>query len=122
MEEYEEAREMFLGNGADQFPRDLHAQFDVVISTGCWMKSHIPAPGMDDCVTALRTNGYFVTAMRSFYYDDVTQLGYREKLDELVNAGKLSLVATHTFMRGDPAREGLFAPMESRLLCYKKIE
>ena len=72
VEEYEEARELFMGNGDDAFPSDLHAQYDVVISTGCWMKSHIPAPAMDDCVTALRPNGYFVTAMRSLYYDDPT--------------------------------------------------
>ena len=76
---------------------------------------------MEDCHVALKIGGFFVTAMRSMYYQHGQEEGYREMLDSLVSQGKLELVNTETFMRGVEGEQGLFAPQESRLLTYRKI-
>ena len=65
---------------------------------------------MEDCHAALKKDGYFVTAMRSLYYEHGVEEGYREKLDELVKQGKLRLVNTETFRRGREGQVGLFSP------------
>lgn len=83
-EAYEEAREIWMGSGTDLFPEDLKEKFDLVTASGVFLKGHIPATAMDDCHAALKTNGFFVTAMRSLYYEHGVEEGYREKLDELV--------------------------------------
>ena len=121
MEEYKESREVWLGNGSDKFPADLKNRFDVVTASGVFLKGHMPAPAMDDCHAALKVNGFFVTALRSYYYEEGREEGYKEKLNELLEAGKFELVNTYTFMRGVPGEKDLFAPQESRLLCLKKI-
>ena len=56
--------------------------------------------------------------MRSCYWAEGNEEGFREKLDEMVAAGKFRLLSTCTFMRGIEGEEGLFAPQESRLLCF----
>ena len=117
---YTEGREIWMGRGTDYFPEDLKDQFDIVTASGVFLKGHIPATAMDDIHASLKTNGYFVTAMRSIYYELGVEEGYREKLDELVAAGQLQLVRTQTFMRGVEGETSLFVPQESRLLCYKK--
>ena len=91
---YSEGRELWMGRGTDEFPEDLKNKFDIVTASGVFLKGHIPATAMDDIHASLKTNGYFVTAMRSFYYELGVEEGYREKLDELVAAGKLQLVRT----------------------------
>lgn len=73
-----------MGSGTDLFPEDLKEKFDLVTASGVFLKGHIPATAMDDCHAALKTNGFFVTAMRSLYYEHGVEEGYREKLDELV--------------------------------------
>ena len=117
---YAEGRQLMLGRGVDQFPDEFKGAFDLCTASGVFLKGHMPATAMDDCHSALKVGGYFVTAMRSMYYEYGTAEGYREKLDELINAGKFQLVNTFTFMRGIEGEVGLFAPLESRLLCFVK--
>ena len=61
------------------------------------MKAHIPCSAMDDCHAALKLGGHFVTAMRECYWDHGNEEGYREKLDEMIRAGKFELVKTDIF-------------------------
>lgn len=117
---YSGSQLIWMGRGTDYFPEDLKNKFEIVTASGVFLKGHIPASAMDDIHAALKPNGYFVTAMRSYYYNHGVEEGYREKLDELVDAGKLRLVRTETFMRGREGQEQLFRPQESRLLCYQK--
>lgn len=114
------SQQLLLGRGDNKFPEELREQFDIVTASGVWLKGHIPAAAMDDCYSALKPNGFFITAMRSSYYTLGNEEGYREKLNELVAEGKLSLVRTQKFMRGREGHTGLFSPQESRLLCYQK--
>ena len=86
------------------------------------MKGHMPSAAMDDCHSALKVGGYFVTAMRSIYWKNGEEEGFKDKLDELVAEGKLELLNTFTFMRGREGEDGLFGQQESRLLCFKKLK
>ena len=117
---YEEAREIWLGRGAENWPADWTGKFDIVTASGVFLKGHIPCSGMEDCVSALRPGGYFVTAMRSMYYEPGNPEGYREKLDELVASGKITLVNKETFMRGVEGEVGLFTPMQSTMVSFRK--
>ena len=119
---YEEAREVWLGNGVENFPGDYKGVFDICTASGTFLKGHMPARAIEDIHAALKPNGHFVTAMRQCYWAEGNEEGYREKLDEMVAAGKLRLLNTSTFMRGVEGEQGLFAPQESRLLCYQKCE
>ena len=117
---YKNAQTLMMGQGEEAFPEEFRCRYDVVTACGVFLKSHMPCSAMDDCVTALKPNGYFVTAMRSCYWQDGEEMGYKDKLDSLVAQGKLTLVNTFTFMRGNEGEEGLFQPQESRLVCYRK--
>ena len=117
---YKQAKTLMMGQGEEAFPEEFRCKYDIVTACGVFLKSHMPCDAMDDCVTALKPNGYFVTAMRSCYWKDGEAEGYKDKLDSLVAQGKLTLVNTFTFMRGNEGDEGLFAPQESRLVCYQK--
>ena len=59
---------MFNGMGQDKFPDDLKNRFDLVCASGVWLEGHIPAEGIEDVYAALKVGGYFVTAMRSYYW------------------------------------------------------
>ena len=65
---YRELRHMFNGMGLDKFPADLKDRFDLVAASGVWLEGHIPNAGIEDCYAALKQGGYFVTAMRSYYF------------------------------------------------------
>ena len=115
---YREASEVWLGRGVDRFPDHLKNRFDVVAAAGVWLKGHAPALGIEDCHVALKTGGYLVTALRSLYWENGQEEGYKDKFDELVAQGKLRLIHSFLFQRGRPGEEGLFAPLESRLLTF----
>ena len=66
-------------------------------AAGVFLKGHMPKDAMDDCHASLKVGGFFVTAMRSIYWVDGQEEGYKDKLDELVAAGKLELLNTFTF-------------------------
>lgn len=111
-----------MGRGTNYFPSDLTRRFDLVTASGVFLKGHIPAKAMEDCHAALKTGGYFVTAMRECYYDHGNAEGYREQLDKLVAEKKLRLVHLEYFSRGRQGQIGLFAPQQSYLLCYQRID
>ena len=119
---YVKGREVWLGQGVDKFPDEYKGQFEIVTASGVFLKSHMPARAMEDCHAALKTYGFFVTAMRSIYWEFGNEEGYREQLEKLVAENKLKLVATHTFMRGVEGETGLFLPQESRMMCYQRID
>ena len=119
---YSHAREKYLGCGSENFDQDLKGAFDVVTASGVFLKSHMPKEAMDDCYEALRPGGYFVTAMRDIYWQEGNEEGYREKIDELIEAEKFELQKSCTFERGVPEGIGLFAPFTSYLLVFRKKE
>ena len=82
----------------DSLPSDQLAKYDLVMSTGCISKGHIPPQGFEDAHALLKTGGHFVTCIRKLYYEPDSE--YRQKLDELIAAGKLQIVKTWEFTRG----------------------
>ena len=118
---YTEVSEIWMGQGLDKFPSHLKNQFNVVGAAGVFLKGHMPAAAIEDCHAALKVGGHLVTAMRSLYWENGQEEGYKDKFDELIASGRFELVNTFTFRRGREGATGLFAPLESRLLCFKKL-
>lgn len=94
---YKEATEIWMGQGLDKFPENLKCRFDLVTAAGVFLKGHMPAVAIEDCHAALKNGGYFVTAMRSFYWEPGQEDGFRDKFDELIASGKLEIVNSSTF-------------------------
>ena len=78
---YKEVKEVWMGRGLDQFPDELKNRFDVIGAAGVFLKGHMPKAAMDDCHASLKVGGFFVTAMRSIYWVDGQEEGYKDKLD-----------------------------------------
>ena len=81
-------------------PAEKLNQFDCVVSAGCWLVGHIPAAAFEECHALLRTGGLFITAMRSQYWVDGQAEGYKDKMGQLVEAGKFEEVEIKKFARG----------------------
>ena len=59
---------MYLGLGLDKYPDDLKGKFDLVTAGGVFLTGHIPNIGFEDVHASLKTNGYFVTGLRTSYW------------------------------------------------------
>ena len=84
-----------------------------MIACAVFYDGHIPATGFDDAHAICKPGGHFITSIRSKYYVNGEEHGYKDKLDELVNGGKFRLLKTWTYIRdmkdtGDP----VFSDME----------
>ena len=121
---YKADRRMYLGLGVDKYPDDLKGKFDVVIASGSFLAGHIPDAGFDDVHASLKTNGYFVTALRSSYWAEGQKEGYRAKCEGLFAAGKLKLVHTANSYREEwRPREGSEGEqIESILLVMQRVD
>ena len=60
----------------------------------------MPKAALDDLYAMTKVGGHFITAFRLYYFVNGHVDGYKDKLDELVTAGKLELVHTYEFERG----------------------
>ena len=100
---------------------DLKNRFDYVTAAGVFLKGHMPCKAIEDCHASLKVGGRLVTAMRCMYWENGQEEGFKDKFDELIAAGKLEIVHTYTFQRGREGGGGLFQPLESRLLIFKKL-
>lgn len=117
---YKEHHNFFLGRGVDQFPDELKNKFDFVTASGVWMPGHMPNKALEDVHVALKIGGYLITAMRNTMWTDGVKEGYKEKIMELVNAGKFEIVKTDVFWRGTEGGTGLFGRQQSTLLVLAK--
>ena len=52
------------------------------------MPGHMPNEAIEDVHAALKTDGLFVTAMRSSMWQDGVAEGYKEKFTEMIRQGK----------------------------------
>ena len=93
------------------------------MASGVWLKGHIPAVGLEDCHALLRTGGLFISAMRSQYWVNGQEDGYKDKMDQLVAEGKLEQVEVKAFFRGvENAEARMFEQMESTLIVYRRVD
>ena len=98
----------YFGQGVDAFPDHLKGKFDCCCASGVFMPNHMPTAAMDDIHSSLKTGGYFITAMRSYLWQDGEEHGYKDKVEELIKAGKMKLVSKGDFVRGFKEATGLF--------------
>ncbi len=120
---YKDVREMWFGKGPDQLPADLKNKYDLVMGTGIFMDGHISAAGFDEAHAMLKTGGHFITAIRSYYYVDGHEYGYKERIQQLVDSGRWEIIKTWTFMRGIAgAEDPLFREMPSFMFVCKRLD
>ena len=77
---------LYLGSG--NFPEKLTNEFDAVVASGIWLKGHCPPDAFDDVHAAMKVGGFFLTAMRTKYWKNGEEMGYKDKLDTLTSSGK----------------------------------
>jgi hypothetical protein len=77
--------------------------FDRIEESCCvsWVfePNHMPSSEMDLIHISLKPEEYFVTAMRSYLREDGEKHGYKDKIEELIKAGKMKLVSMRDFTR-----------------------
>ena len=96
--------------------------YDVVVCSGAFLEGHVPNEGFDDAHAMCKIGGHFVTSIRKAYYVNGHEFGYKDKLDELIAAGKFEMVKSWTFMRGHADNpDPLFTQMESFMFVCKRI-
>ena len=96
-------------------------KYDVVTSTGCFLEGHIPASSFDEIHALLKPGGHFITAMRSEYYISDQKEGYKDKVDEMVTAGKFKLLKVRTFKRGIAgATDPMFEEMSNTMFICQR--
>ena len=117
---YKDVKSFYNGMGLDKFAAEYHNRFDVVTISGCLLKGHMPAAAIEDVHCALKVDGHFVTAIRKFLDEPGNDEGYRDKLDELVAAGKMRRVSCTAVKRGFKDGIEMFAEQESHVLVYQK--
>ena len=98
---YKECDAFYLGMGVDAFPAKLKGKFDCCTASGVFLPNHMPPAAMDDIHCCLKPGGYFVTAMRSYLFEDGEKHGFKDKMNEMVRAGKFKFVSQGEFMRGN---------------------
>ena len=115
-------REFWFGNGVETLPSEWLGAYDIVVATGCFLVGHVPCTGFDDAHAMCKVGGYLVSSIRKTYYENGHELGMKDKLDELVAAGKFELVNTWMFMRGiADVPDPIFTQMESLMFVYRRI-
>jgi len=113
---------VWFGKGVEALPANLVGKYDVVMATGVFMDGHIPPCGFEDAHAMCKPGGHFITSMRRCYYEIGEGHGYKEKLDEMVAAGKIEIVKTWEFMRGiKDAQDPIFTEMPSFMFVAKRI-
>ena len=120
---YQSVRAFWFSRGVSNLPAEWVGSFDLVMASGVFLEGHIPAAGFEDAHALCKTGGHFITSMRKQYYVDGHEYGYKEKLDEMVSAGKFAILKTWTFMRGVPnAEDPLFVEMPSFMFVCRRLD
>ena len=85
------------------------ASFDSTISIGTFSLGHAPASGLNELVRVTKPGGYIVYSVRADVY---VENGFQAKHEELVSAGKVTIVdgtePEHLLPKGEPELEHRF--------------
>ena len=91
------------------------------MASGVWIEGHIPNQGFDDAFTALKPGGMLISCLRNRYWNLGDPCGYREKLNEYIDAGKIEFLKTKEVERGFEDGSEMFKKMTSTLFVAKKL-
>ena len=111
---------MYIGDAA--MPEELKTQFDVCVASGVWGHGHIQSKGLHDIFGLLKPGGLFVTGMRTMYWVNGDDFGYKDTLDDYVSRCKAELIKSFTFIRGVPGGDKFYAEQTGIVLVYRKLE
>jgi ubiquinone/menaquinone biosynthesis C-methylase UbiE len=110
---YSDLRQAVLGEKLDFVDKS----FDAIISTGTFTEGHAPASAFDELVRVLEPNGVLIFTISTLVWVD---MGFKDKLDNLVRAGVLKLVEVTPMYQPMP-----YSPAEShvttRAYVYRKV-
>lgn len=95
---YGDLRKMTLGEPLD-FPDD---SFDAVFSVGVFTEGHAPPSSFDELLRVVKAGGWMGFGVRDDVYESG---GFREKMEDLEEAGKWSLVEKSEAFPTFPAME-----------------
>jgi predicted TPR repeat methyltransferase len=97
---YKSSEVVLLGYG--NFPtEETKEQYDLVTAAGVFWKGHMPREGMEEIHGYLKPGGYFITAMRDFYYTEgESEMRYYSQINKMLDEKQFELVKKYTFKRG----------------------
>ena len=103
-------------------PEEYREKYDVVLGSGVYMKGHFPNAAFDDIYTALKPGGLHVFGIREIYWTMGEEMGYRDKVQQMIDEGKWELVCTDSFWRGvDSTEDELYSKQQGFVIVLKKI-
>lgn len=108
---YRELRRMVLGEPLD-FPDH---RFDAVFSVGVFTAGHAPPDSFDELLRVVRPSGWLVFGVRD---DSYTTGGFKEKQDQLVEAGGWELLRATEPFSTFPAAD---LPYLYRMFAYRRL-
>lgn len=86
---YKELHELWLGRGVDEFPAEMKNKYDLVLGSGVFLSGHFPKAAYEDMIAATKPGGLIVFGIRDCYWVNGEELGFKDKVDELITQGKL---------------------------------
>jgi len=97
---YKTSEVVLLGYG--NYPsEEAKEQYDLVTAAGVFWKGHMPKEGMTEIYGYLKPGGYFITAMRDFYYtEEETEMCYFSQINKMLEDKQFELVKKYNFKRG----------------------
>lgn len=103
---YLNTHKMWLGLNDGSFPQHFHSQYDVIMSTGCFMEGHFPRYVLDDMWMAGKNGALILFGCRDTDFDeDPKKLGYAEKCAQLVHEAKIESVQRIKFNKNPAAND-----------------
>ena len=110
--------------GLDKYPEDLKNRFDLVTASCVWCPGHIPNIGFEDIHASLKPEGYFVTPICECYWVNGEKEGYKDKMDEMVAAGKFKLVNSENFQQdgADENSEVIYERKKAILFTWQRAD
>ena len=94
--------------GVDQLPLgaiyDINRKdsgFDAVFCSACLIKGHFPNTCFEEMLKSLRPGGFMIFSIRDIYLNNDTDnsMGFKDKIDELVDQGVMIHIETKHFTK-----------------------
>ena len=109
---YENLHQLYLGSEVD-LP---DASYDAVVAAGVLTHGHAPAESLDGILKLVRVDGVVLFSMSKIAYEE---MGFKEKIDELVNAGAWQKLTWSELFRTYPFSEKE-AQLRHWVMAYRK--